>query len=235
MPIDYDSVNDTVTLSVGFNTDIFNSITWKLNDEEQEMDFPKRARDGVTDRERYHKLTFAGRDSFGRIVTASVDVRDELRPHPCQDFIVQEDPLLGRMSEYLDHLRNGENLICSPAGIAFGDGMYYLDAKTAHLIKFEYETETGKIGEHKVLARQDRATRESDLPNAMIIDGDENLWIGFKGNGEVMILSLKNMSEEQTLFLPVEEGEKVVDLTLDENSGDVYVLTEKSLLRVKRR
>ena len=53
-------------------------------------------------------------------MTASVDVREEMDPHPCFDFLVWFDPeRLTRSSVFLNVLRHADKLVCSPAGVAF--------------------------------------------------------------------------------------------------------------------
>ena len=52
--------------------------------------------------------------------SASVDVREEMQPHPCFDFLVWFDPdKLTRKSVFLNVLRHADKLVCSPAGLAF--------------------------------------------------------------------------------------------------------------------
>ena len=49
-----------------------------------------------------------------------MDVREEMEPHPCFDFLVWFDPeKLTRRSVFLNVLRYADKLVCSPAGIAF--------------------------------------------------------------------------------------------------------------------
>ena len=54
------------------------------------------------------------------LIAASVDVREEMDPHPCFDFLVWFDPArLSRKSVFLNVLRHADKLVCSPAGVAF--------------------------------------------------------------------------------------------------------------------
>ena len=49
-----------------------------------------------------------------------MDVREEMEPHPCFDFLVWFDPeKLTRRSVFLNVLRYADKLVCSPAGVAF--------------------------------------------------------------------------------------------------------------------
>ena len=49
-----------------------------------------------------------------------MDVREEMAPHPCFDFLVWLDPeRLTRRSVFLNVLRHADRLVCSPAGVAF--------------------------------------------------------------------------------------------------------------------
>ena len=53
-------------------------------------------------------------------MTASVDIREEMDPHPCFDFLVWLDPeRLTRRSVFLNVLRHADRLVCSPAGVVF--------------------------------------------------------------------------------------------------------------------
>ena len=59
-------------------------------------------------------------NSFIVEMAASVDVREEMEPHPCFDFLVWFDPeRLTRRSVFLNVLRHADKLVCSPAGVAF--------------------------------------------------------------------------------------------------------------------
>ena len=73
IPYDFDHNSGVVQMSVGFNTEFFHAITWDLNAETQpEMDFPRRNRKGVLERERYNRLGFASQDPMGRILTSNI-------------------------------------------------------------------------------------------------------------------------------------------------------------------
>ncbi len=51
VPQEFNANLSLVTLSLGFNTDIFNSVSWSL-DNLQDVDFPKRDRVGVMEVDR---------------------------------------------------------------------------------------------------------------------------------------------------------------------------------------
>ncbi len=82
------------------------------------------------------------------VMAGSVDVRSQLSPHPCLDFLVLEDPVTGRTNLSMSEARKA-GVVCSPRGVAFSgyDTMLYLDGITANLVSFDYNVKERSLGE----------------------------------------------------------------------------------------
>lgn len=64
---------------------------------------------------------------------------------------------------------------------------YYIDSPTRHVMAYDYESETGKISNGKVVFDvSDHANDIAGVPDGMTIDAEDKLWIALYGGGAVI-------------------------------------------------
>jgi sugar lactone lactonase YvrE len=83
----------------------------------------------------------------------------------------------------------------SPAGTT----MYYIDSTTQRVAQFEYDLDTGELGEQRLLAEIDPT---DGLPDGLTVDADGGVWVCLFGGGR-MRRYLPDGSLDQEIMLPL--------------------------------
>ena len=84
----------------------------------------------------------------------------------------------GQLRRMLSHVRISNGLAWSPDGKT----MYFIDTPTRKVMAFDYDLDTGRILNGRVVIHIDKSF---GLPDGMTSDTDGNLWIAMWGGGRV--------------------------------------------------
>jgi sugar lactone lactonase YvrE len=85
-------------------------------------------------------------------------------------------------------------------GIAWSPGgsqLYFIDSATQSVDAFDYDTDTGSVGNRRRLVTIERA---HGIPDGMTVDGRGNLWVACFGGGTVRCFSPAGEQLDEVLF-----------------------------------
>lgn len=84
------------------------------------------------------------------------------------------------------------------------DKFYYIDTPTRTVRKYDYDNESGKISNPKVVFDLSRFTTIGGFPDGMTIDKDDNLWIALYFGGAVIKVDPKTGDVLKMVAIPAE-------------------------------
>eukprot|EP00095_Tigriopus_kingsejongensis_P004055 maker-scaffold5_size1054832-snap-gene-8.9 protein:Tk04055 transcript:maker-scaffold5_size1054832-snap-gene-8.9-mRNA-1 annotation:"GI19951" len=186
------NIADTTELVFGIDTRALAKVYFNVGFDSDEIFLDGDIRD-VTSRNRYHRLKFGLNDMRHRTIFASVDVRGEMRPYPCQDYLFSYNPGTEKIDDYFYinqlRLRNANEIFCRPGGIGFctrTEELYYVDEITKNVIRMEYSIEDGKLTYGNILTDlKEQGYREEGRPMGLTFDKYGMLWIGMADLGKM--------------------------------------------------
>jgi D-xylonolactonase len=114
-------------------------------------------------------------DPFGRLWFGTVDRKGERGR--CHLYSVDAS---GTVTPQLAEVSISNGLGWSPSGTTF----YYIDSVHSRIDAFDFDPESGTLGERRILA----ATPEG-LPDGLTVDADGNVWVAMYGAGTVLQFS----------------------------------------------
>lgn len=115
---------------------------------------------------------------------------------------MHKDGKAGKGSLYRIDSRYSYKRILSTVDISNGivwssdNRMYYTDSLSREIHRFDYNPQTGEIRNRKVEYKF-----ESEIPDGMAIDSNNNIWVALWGEGKVVCINTKQHSIEGTVVV----------------------------------
>jgi sugar lactone lactonase YvrE len=119
-------------------------------------------------------------DSRGRILVGSTDVvspRESRRPGSLFSVSIPHEP-----QRVADDIGGPNGLGWSPEG----DTLYHVDTPRSLINAFDYDQETGAVGNRRVLLSTEGI---GGIPDGMTVDDDGCLWVAMYGGGQILRVS----------------------------------------------
>lgn len=139
---------------------------------------------------------------------------------------MHKDGEAGKGSLYRIDGRYSYKKMLSPVDISNGivwssdNRKYYTDSLSREIQRFDYDPETGEIMNRKVEYKFD-----SEIPDGMTIDSDNNIWVALWGEGKVVCINTKQHSIEVTVDVDAKLTSAVA--FGGEDMGTLYITTSR--------
>ncbi|XP_059081620.1 reticulocyte-binding protein homolog 2b-like [Tigriopus californicus] len=227
------SIANMTELLVGLDTTLSSGIYFNANEKYSDV-FMDHSDKDVTLRNRYHSLKFGIKDAGERVIFASVDLRDQLEPYPCDDYLLSFNLERNKVDEYfyINQLRrrNADNIFCRPGGIGFctrTEELYYVDEVTKNVVKMDYLLKSGEIEYAGVVVDLKTKGYENEgRPRGLAFDRHGMLWIGMADLGKVLKMNPLDGQVLEEIAVPQSD---IVDVQCDKSQNILFILTQTSL------
>jgi len=119
--------------------------------------------------------------------------------------------------------------ICMDSGLKLGNGicwnkkysrMFVCDSEAHAIYVYDYNLDTGNIDNRRVLCNI-----YDGVPDGMIIDNDENLWVAIWGGERIEVRSSKTGLLKNTIYVPTLN---VTSLAYNKEDSNIIITTAKS-------
>ena len=124
---------------------------------------------------------------------------------------------------------NNKEVICMDSNLKLGNGicwnkkntrMYLCDSEAHAIYVYDYDLDTGNIDNRRVLCNI-----YDGLPDGMIIDNDENLWVAIWGGSRIEVRSSKTGLLKKTFDVPTLN---VTSLAYNSEDSNIIITSAKS-------